>query len=665
MNRYILLVSLLAVAGGACHGYKDNPSTCTSDSECASKHCNLATYTCDSVPGDSGTPDSPLGADSGSDLGGNGDAAKDAGKVDAPGTCGADLECAAEAPICSNHVCSKCADDSACAQRAGGAATCDKTTGRCVECASSANCTVDPARPLCVGNLCVGCGGAAAPAAECKAKTAGAAPACNPVSGKCVQCAVDTDCPGAVCNTTTNTCVECNAHADCKTAGKPLCSSLHTCVACGDSTALAGGCSAKTGGSAPACSSAGACVQCTHSADCKGTGVAGPVCDTSQNKCVECLGKSDCAGTPAKAFCVNKVCSDCQAAGAGACTGATPQCATSGTLKGQCVECLESAHCSSAAAGKRFCANNACSGCYALSANPCTGTTPVCAPATNSTKAGECVGCLASSDCADNKKPVCDTASTFTCGICSNDSQCASWKVQAGPGVCMGHQDGRCALDSETLYVNLATCGTGTHDGSAAKPFCGPQDAVSSLSATRKLIVVNGATTNLAGPISTSLGQVSIVGQNDATVTGVGVPGIQLAGGQLYLRRVSVANSTGASGLGIAADGGASLIVDTCQITGNKGGGIKVDGAKFNIVNTTISGNSGVGGVFVNNPIAGGAVLKLVTLSGNKGSGISCSSAIDASSTVLAPTDAQQGTGVGDACGFSPCTAAGPTCGAQ
>jgi hypothetical protein len=284
----------------------------------------------------------------------------------------------------------------------------------------------------------------------------------------------------------------------------------------------------------------------------------------------------------------------------------------------------------------------------------------VCAPASNTTKAGECVGCLASSDCSDNKKPVCDTSS-YTCGTCSNDSQCASWTVQPGPGVCMNHQDGRCALDSETLYVNMATCGTGTHDGSAAKPFCGPQDALSATTATKKLIVVNGATSSLSGPSSASVGQISVVGQNDASVTGVGAPGIRLAGGSLYLRGLGI--SGGASALGIDASTGATLVMNACKVTGSAKGGIKLDGASFDITNTSVTGNSGLGGIWIN-ALSGESRLNLVTLSGNTSVGITCVNPISGSG-VFATSDALQTSPISGDCGFTPCTSAGPTCGAQ
>jgi len=46
------------------------------------------------------------------------------------------------------------------------------------------------------------------------------------------------------------------------------------------------------------------------------------------NKCVECNDNTNCTADPAKGFCVKNACTGCQAAGAGACTGAKPMCAT-------------------------------------------------------------------------------------------------------------------------------------------------------------------------------------------------------------------------------------------------------------------------------------------------------------------------------------------------
>src|SRR5450432_1230322 len=69
---------------------------------------------------------------------------------------------------------------------------------------------------------------------------------------------------------------------------------------------------------------------------------------------------------------------------------------------------------------------------------------------------GQCVVCSTSADCkADPTKPICDVANQ-KCVACTADSQCVD-KLGANPGVCMAHQDGRCATDAETFYVSNQT----------------------------------------------------------------------------------------------------------------------------------------------------------------------------------------------------------------
>src|SRR5439155_12883681 len=88
-------------------------------------------------------------------------------------------------------------------------------------------------------------------------------------------------------------------------------------------------------------------------------------------------------------------------------------------------------------------------------------------------------------------KPICDVQARH-CVPCTSDAQCA--KKDPNPGICVAHQDGRCAADAETIYVQMANgCGT-AGSGRAATPFCSPQDAIAALTPTRRIILVTGPT---------------------------------------------------------------------------------------------------------------------------------------------------------------------------
>src|SRR5207302_390530 len=100
---------------------------------------------------------------------------------------------------------------------------------------------------------------------------------------------------------------------------------------------------------------------------------------------------------------------------------------------------------------------------------------PLCGPT------GSCVECVSTTsvDCSANPaKPICDLASN-TCLPCLSDDQCSAKGI--GPGICMSHQDGRCASDGEVIYVeNKGGCASSALTpmaGSAGTPFCGPQVA--------------------------------------------------------------------------------------------------------------------------------------------------------------------------------------------
>ena len=166
------------------------------------------------------------------------DATVDTRPVDGLGSCGVDRDCPASAPMCLNFRCAKCAGNSDCSGRGdggAGASVCEPTSGKCVACVKSSECTADPTKPVCVANQCAACSFAAS---ECEIKNS-AAPVCQTTSGKCVGCVATSDCVGdadggvdggadggvlgGFCNTTTNQCVGCLGSRDCTDPSKPIC----------------------------------------------------------------------------------------------------------------------------------------------------------------------------------------------------------------------------------------------------------------------------------------------------------------------------------------------------------------------------------------------------------------------------------------------------------
>lgn len=381
----------------------------------------------------------------------------------------------------------------------------------------------------------------------------------------------------------------------------------------------------------PVCASNGTCVACVGSTDCSD---AAPICTVATNTCAKCAGHDECKARAAT----------------------TPACAGSG----KCVECTMNNHCGPTST-KPVCDTtmNTCTGCKVGGTECATinSAKPACAAT------GACVECVSNADCKDTK-PICDTTSN-TCKPCKADAECTF-----GPKVCMSHQDGRCATEAETIYVEAkANCATtvGATGGTATVPYCAMDSAVMTLgtTTTKDLVVVTGNVSS--GTMFAVVGRpVSIVGKVEASVTGS--PAIKLSAGDLFIRRVTI--SAGMFSLGCQADSGSMLRLDHVLVTGNRGG-IYLNGAAFDIQNTTISDNYGLStmgtswaGVFVSNPPAAGPKkLQLVTVDNNKAPGIVC-------------TSTAQGTGVrasGNAlteittieCGFSPCGAASATCGAQ
>jgi hypothetical protein len=104
-------------------------------------------------------------------------------------SCGTFADCNAALPFCSNSLCeAMCDDNSQCPGFGGSAEDTICSSGACVQCAMSSDCS--GATPVCNNNSCV----------QCVANTdcSQAAPICSSTN-TCVGCVVDTDCMSDVC----------------------------------------------------------------------------------------------------------------------------------------------------------------------------------------------------------------------------------------------------------------------------------------------------------------------------------------------------------------------------------------------------------------------------------------------------------------------------------
>jgi hypothetical protein len=298
-----------------------------------------------------------------------------------------------------------------------------------------------------------------------------------------------------------------------------------------------------------------------------------------------------------------------------------------------------------------------------------------------------CVECATSADCeSDPTKPICDTTA-HTCRACTSDDQCAA-KLGSTPGVCMAHQDGRCATGAEAIYVDPAnTSCTGIlraeTDGTSAQPFCTLDLARRLLNgdgslppAARTLLIVRG------GPMDAAAGtfvrpaggmEVSIIGQNSAVIAAGPKRGLDLQNGSFYVRdlKISLSASTGINAVAMPP-AVVTLRIERVTVDSCQGGGILLDGATFDIRNATVTKSgpaddlgTGWGGIRIKNlPGGGPKQLASSTIRMNDGGGVSCTAAIDSTGDVLVIDNANTPFQVTPTCGFQPCSAAGPTCGA-
>lgn len=319
--------------------------------------------------------------------------------------------------------------------------------------------------------------------------------------------------------------------------------------------------------------------RCDASTQCTGHD-GGKVCEEDAGKCVGCLGDVDCEDK------ANPIC------------GASHAC-------GPCM--TGSTQCGDRDAGTPFCSS------------------------------GACVECTTSSDCtADAKKPICNT-SMGACVPCTADTQCANKPNLVGPGVCMFHQDGHCATDAETVYVQpsstMCVSGSGTTGGTTSMPFCQLAAAVTSAGA-RRLFVLRGG--SIAGGTTISGGgPYSIVGQSATITADVGQAGLHVSGADVYVRGVKIGTLNAAT-IGIIADSSATIRLDGVEVDNMPQGGLRVtDSAGYDVFNCIFAGNGGtrdegnrfIGGVWIDAPPSSqSARFAFNTVVVSKEAGVICAS---------------------------------------
>jgi hypothetical protein len=323
-----------------------------------------------------------------------------------------------------------------------------------------------------------------------------------------------------------------------------------------------------------------------------------------------CLTSADCK-QPTTPLCVAGACAPCSQAATGACAqanSATPFCAQGG----ECVGCLVHADCPVASpicGPARTCVACNATGAPSDTCSKREAAKSVCA--TNGNVAGQCVGCVTDNTCGSIGAPICDKVSN-TCRRCDVDAECIA-KVGADPGVCMAHDDGRCATASETQKVQGG-------DLQAA--------ITAAIAGGKKLVLVSESTDRAVYP---GPGKLAIVGKGllKPPVGGGTKPGISITGGELFLRDLAITNSAP----GVSVTNASLLRMTSCEVTGNNGG-ILIDGASFDIQVSEISDNKigtfGVakwGGVLANNPGTPKRLSKVKVLN-NKQTGLVCSVAI-------------------------------------
>ena len=336
--------------------------------------------------------------------------------AEAPGTCSTDKECLAQAPLCLDNRCAKCAADTDCAGRAGPACA---TSGLCVACTSNKHCT-------------------------------GGAKTCDTATNQCVGCVTRSDCSGACQSCTSGVCTAVQGKED-PVFCDGTCDSTGACKkkqgqACLKTADCAGGipcvdgycCNSSCAGSCQACDVANSFGTCTTLSNGTAPHTGHPPCDGSGICKGTCNGLSaSCTYPGAETTCVEAGCTGQTAtlatgcAGDGTCPHAdTKPCNGYGCSTTQPV-CLTSCPVS----GQILCSGS----CVDVQISPshCGAQCAVCGSPTPKCVSGSCVQCATTADCAT--------------GVCTNNTCTCT-----APDPCLG----KCGSVADTCgIVHSCSCG--------------------------------------------------------------------------------------------------------------------------------------------------------------------------------------------------------------
>jgi hypothetical protein len=287
-----------------------------------------------------------------------------------------------------------------------------------------------------------------------------------------------------------------------------------------------------------------------------------------------------------------------------------------------------------------YCIDAVCTGCEAAGGDAFCfdrdALTPACALAD-----GECVSCgLADHAVCSEATPVCDGSGA--CMACTAHEQCPD-------GAChLGANDpwlGHCFLPDEVIYVdNEAPCpGMGTQD----EPLCSFGAAAALVAdGDSRVLHVSGGTPYLERAALTGELTVAIVGEGSPVLSGN--PAQQAAtlmfedGAIAYLRDVELAGNPMTHGVSCSFgslhiedsrlrnnDGWGVFDFDPCTVTmdrvvvsGNEDGGVRVSGGQLSLVNSSVAVN-GIGASSAGLRLLGGVAVDILysTIAGNNGSG--------------------------------------------
>jgi hypothetical protein len=384
----------------------------------------------------------------------------------------------------STGACVECLDSSQCSGNvavgdAGAAIVCDESRQQCVPCLRNEHCTATGSTLVCKVNLddstrnqCVQC--------QADSDCGGATPVCDETSNECTTtCTTTADCGGEkpVCNTEKQVCVECLAASDCTGSDTQCNTTSNQCVECVDDVP----CSPAM----EVCDTTRSrCVQCSSDNQCT-TSSSGPYCELQDNLCVQCLDDLQCAGVAtSRCNLSSHTCVGCTAhsqcengllcnptLGGGTCVQCLGEADCAGnpienaceTTSGRCVECLNTSECGSDSlarcqteAGNSPLTQYSCVGCEEN--GDCSG--KFSNPIRDLCDDGVCVQCETTAECSlDSTKSACRSG---TCARCSDDPDCSL--VAAG------------SLRACLPTVGCVECVNNDHcDGNAGGPVCKTQ----------------------------------------------------------------------------------------------------------------------------------------------------------------------------------------------